>query len=131
MANTACEHSKEIVTQLKHALSNDEAARKESAASRESSGGIPDVGLASILRKQTMSETSNEQTTIDISNKLLQAEKNISTNNSNLDVGRKSLEDSEQTMGHKIYSHDNVTEMIENNSTDTSDIGNLLAYYDI
>merc|ERR1711944_214530 len=48
LANTAYAYSKEIVLQLKNALANDEAARKELAASRERSGGVPDVGLASI-----------------------------------------------------------------------------------
>ena len=110
------------MTQLKIALANDEAARKESAASRESSGGVPDVGLASILRKQTMLQNSNTETSIDITNKLILAEKNNLTNNSDVDVVMKSLETDEHSSSHKILSHDNVTEMLEN---DASEIGKL------
>ena len=110
------------MTQLKNALANDEAARKESAASRESSGGVPDVGLASILRKQTMLQNSNKETSIDITNKLILAERNNSTNNSDADVVMKSLDTDEHSSSHKIHSHDNVTEMLEN---DASEIGKL------
>lgn len=110
------------MTQLKNALANDEAARKESAASRESSGGVPDVGLASILRKQTMLQNSNKETSIDITNKLILAEKNNLTNNSDADVVMKSLDTDEHSSSHQIHSHDNVTEMLEN---DSSEIGKL------
>lgn len=110
------------MAQLKDALANDEAARKESAASRETSGGLPDVGLASILRKQTMSQNSNKETSIDITNKLILAEKNNLTNNADADVVMKSLDTDEHSSSHKIHSHDNVTEMLEN---DDSEIGKL------
>jgi len=121
LANTAYAHSKEIVSHLKNALANDEAARKELAASRERSGGVPDVGLASILRKQTLS-TNSKDTSIDITNKLVQAEKNnlIGVLEAAADMSSKEV-GGNSTM-HKIYTEDHVTEMLENDSDNACEI---------
>ena len=102
------------MSQLKSALARDETARKESAASRESSGCVPDVGLASILRKQTISEINYGKTNIDITNKIIQAERNNLVNSEDTDASMKSLEaQPEASMIHKIHTEDNVTEILE------------------
>ena len=110
------------MSHLKNALANDEAARKELAASRERSGGVPDVGLASILRKQTLS-TNSKDTSIDITNKLVQAEKNnlIGVLEAAADMSSKEV-GGNSTM-HKIYTEDHVTEMLENDSDNACEIG--------
>ena len=126
MANTACEHSKEIVSKLKNALASDETARKETAASRERSGCVPDVGLASILRKQTISQENNSITDIDITSKMIQAERNKLANIEDTDVSMKSIEvETEASTLHKIHTKDNVTEMIESKSSNNFYISRL------
>ena len=122
LANTAYAHSKEIVSHLKNALANDEAARKELAASRERSGGVPDVGLASILRKQTLT-TNSKETSIDITNKLIQAEKNNLIGVLEAAADMSSKEVGQNSTMHKIYTEDHVTEMLENDSDNACEIG--------
>ena len=111
------------MSQLKNALANDEAARKELAASRERSGGVPDVGLASILRKQTLT-TNSKETSIDITNKLIQAEKNnlIGVLEAAADMSSNEVGENSRMM-HKIYTEDHVTEMLENDSDNACEIG--------
>ena len=59
---------------MKNALANDETARKETAASRERSGEVPDVGLASILKNQNILQNTQKETSIDIANKIIQSD---------------------------------------------------------
>ena len=74
LAHTASDHAKETVERLKNALARDEAARKETDASKERSGGVPDVGLAATLRKESILQQTQKEMHIDLAKKLVQSD---------------------------------------------------------
>ena len=99
---------------LKNALSTDEAARKEAAASREKSGGVPDVGLASILKNKSMSQTTHN---IDIASKIVHSDKKT-LESVDQDISMDISVDGREFLAteHKIRSKGPVTEMNEESS---------------
>ena len=114
LAHTAADHSNLTVQRLKNALSKDESTRKEAAASRESSGGVPDVGLASILRNRSLSQTVQN---IDIDTRILFSDKQKFDNSGDLENTLNSYDDNNlMSNQHKIRSKGLVAEMTEEGS---------------
>jgi len=70
LANSAAIIAKDIVNMLKDAIKKDENIRRETAASKERSGTSPDIGLAAMLRKETILQQFQKAIDIDIVKKL-------------------------------------------------------------
>jgi hypothetical protein len=74
LAHKAVDHAKDTADRLKNALARDELARKETAASRESSGQTPDIGLASILKNGSI---GSNQSNTELAKKIMRIDTEI------------------------------------------------------
>jgi len=70
LAHSAAIIAKDVVDKIKNALKIDEKIRKESSASRETSGKDPDIGLAATLRKETILQQYQKAVNIDLLKKV-------------------------------------------------------------
>ena len=106
-------------------MARDEAARKETAASKESSGGVPDVGLAAILRRESILQKAQKETNIDLANRLIQSDNEIQRRNKAEGIQLTSDDDDDHAIhvGQRVRDKGGVTEMLEIDSDDENTMG--------
>ena len=106
---------------MKNALAQDEEARKETAASKERSGGVPDVGLAAMLRKESILQNAKTELSTDFANRLMKSDSEKNSTNKGKDIQLRASDDDEGMYAdQRIRDKGGVTEMEESDS-DTDD----------